>query len=119
MFDDANGQTLTDHRAQFLPTVQESPLYGSQTQFRAGRGNVKCGRTFNVVATYSGPDTALQGIATMESLIDQKMHLKVTQSSVSVYFPNAIISGLSYDQKGASIMFAVSFTSDPITNNAV
>ena len=119
LFDDAAGATLTDHKGQFIPVIQESQIYGSATQARFGRGNVKCNRTFNVLQTYSGADTALVGIVTNEALLDQKMHLKIVQGTTAVYFPNALITGLSYDQIGAAIRYAMSFSSDPITSNAI
>jgi hypothetical protein len=116
----ASGPVLERFAPQFSAVSQVEPLFGSEAQFSAARGNVRCALPLAVTVTYTTLALALAGIRTFAALlgVGKKWHFKVEQDTEVQYYPNAVVDSYAPALNGVTVIHQLAFNSDTVTATA-
>ncbi len=115
----AGSDLLTEFEPSVVPVVQQEPLYGSDNQFREGRGNTVCTLPMDFRTQYASRAAALASVATFTaSLVDTKVHLRFVQDATTIYLPNAMATSYKPKLTGVSVQHVFSWEADKPTTTA-
>ena len=127
LVDESAGGVVADWKPKGTISVQRDPLAvttgATNSTFRQPMGNVTQTLPLVIQIFYGDRGAALAGIQTLTAaLLTVKNHLQVTEptgTATTLYYPNAVCTGLDADLNGSTVQYRINFESDLVTTAPV
>jgi hypothetical protein len=119
LFDESAGDANEKFAPSFRDVVTPFQGYGASSGLRLALANTAGQLPLKWSSNYATADAGATAIATLRAAFKGvPVHLQVTVGATVLYFPNAVLSGSSHDQKGREVMHSLTFETDDITTTA-
>jgi hypothetical protein len=127
LVDESAGGVVVDWKPKGAIAVQRDPLAvpaGSvNSAFRQPMGNAIQTLPVVIQIFYGDRGAALAGIQTLTAaFLTAKNHLQVSEptgTTTTLYYPNAVCTGLDADLNGSTVQFKINFEADLVTTTPV